>query len=391
MSNKIIKYNLIALLAFFIVTVSTVSILYVSYGNSLTDVQNKIDSQSEKLRKNKEAEANITNEMEEVNQRVNSAKQEVDELTSEVVAAHKNVLEATEKLQKEKEKLNKESSNLGLRLRNMYKSGGLAFIDIMLSSESTTELFSNFEMVKYIFKNDKAVVAKLKENYAKLKKNQEAVELMENELKKKQTALAEKESSLRKDYDLLAAKKSDISNENIQLAENIKEMQTEAEAIKAQILKEQEKNIPPTPSTPSNNGSNNTANAGGGYIRPCSGIVTSVFGPRSYEIGGRVVSDFHTGLDIAAPFGTPIYASKAGRVIHAGWKGGGYGNLVMIDHGGGVVTIYAHNSAVNVTYGQYVEQGQVIASMGSTGNSTGSHCHFEIRIYGEYINPSLYV
>lgn len=108
--------------------------------------------------------------------------------------------------------------------------------------------------------------------------------------------------------------------------------------------------------------------------------------------GGRVSQEFggpngHPGIDIFAPHGTPIYAAKAGEVIFAGWNNGGYGNLVLVDHGGGVVTAYAHQSQVAVSVGQTVSQGQLLGYEGSTGYSTGPHLHFEVRINGRAVNP----
>ena len=97
-------------------------------------------------------------------------------------------------------------------------------------------------------------------------------------------------------------------------------------------------------------------------------------------------------MDIAGcGYGSNIYASAAGTVVKAKWGKTGYGNYIIIDHGGGIQTLYAHNSNLYVKVGQYVNQGDVIAAMGSSGNSTGTHCHFEIRVNGQYMNPAEYV
>jgi murein DD-endopeptidase MepM/ murein hydrolase activator NlpD len=119
-----------------------------------------------------------------------------------------------------------------------------------------------------------------------------------------------------------------------------------------------------------------------GFIWPVQGIVTSNFGAR----WGRM----HTGIDIAAPGGTPIVASKGGEVIYAGWLGG-YGNLVVVDHGDSVVTLYAHQSRIGVVEGQPVDQGQVVGFVGTTGNSTGNHLHFEVRVDTHPEDPRKYL
>lgn len=118
---------------------------------------------------------------------------------------------------------------------------------------------------------------------------------------------------------------------------------------------------------------------------PASGEVTSRFGWRSSPFGGG--SDWHPGIDIANSAGTPIIATAAGEVVYSGWYSG-YGRMVQIDHGNGIVTIYAHNSQNIVREGQSVEKGDVIAYMGSTGWSTGSHVHYEIRVNGTAVNPA---
>lgn len=118
--------------------------------------------------------------------------------------------------------------------------------------------------------------------------------------------------------------------------------------------------------------------AEGGFLWPVRGTISSSFGPRG---GG-----FHPGLDIAAPYGTPIRAAAAGRVTTASYSGG-YGNLVVIEHPGAYATAYGHQSRIAVYVGEIVEQGQVIGYVGSTGNSTGNHLHFEVRINGKVTNP----
>ncbi len=120
----------------------------------------------------------------------------------------------------------------------------------------------------------------------------------------------------------------------------------------------------------------------GSFIRPYRGTLTSNYGPRS--------RGFHTGVDFAGPIGSTVVASDGGVVTFAGWKGT-YGNFVIIDHGGGVSTAYAHNSRLFVSTGQQVAKGEAIAALGSTGNSTGPHCHFEVRVNGKTVNPWGYI
>ena len=126
----------------------------------------------------------------------------------------------------------------------------------------------------------------------------------------------------------------------------------------------------------------------GTFRWPVSGRITSYFGGRKSP--GGIGSTNHKGIDIAAPKGTPVYAADGGTVTYSGWMSG-YGYLVRIDHGNGYVTYYGHNSSLTVSVGQHVYKGQQIARVGSTGNSTGNHCHFEIRYNGVAKNPLNYL
>ena len=128
--------------------------------------------------------------------------------------------------------------------------------------------------------------------------------------------------------------------------------------------------------------------AGACEFRPTPGGVVSGFGNRTNPIGGG--TGFHAGLDMPSPSGTPIRACRSGTVVIAGWQGG-YGNAVVIDHGGGMATLYAHQSQLGVSAGTKVLAGEIIGAVGSTGNSTGPHLHFEVRISGNPVNPTPYL
>jgi len=125
-------------------------------------------------------------------------------------------------------------------------------------------------------------------------------------------------------------------------------------------------------------------------IWPATGEVTSRFGWRNSP-SGRSTSDFHPGIDIANSIGTPIVATADGIIVHSQWDDGGYGNMVEINHGNGIVTVYGHNSEIVVQEGQVVKKGQLIAYLGDTGYSTGPHVHYEIRVNGTAVDPSRFL
>ncbi|MCA9838364.1 MAG: peptidoglycan DD-metalloendopeptidase family protein [Trueperaceae bacterium] len=124
------------------------------------------------------------------------------------------------------------------------------------------------------------------------------------------------------------------------------------------------------------------------YVWPVQGRITSYFGRRNLGMG---TSSFHSAIDVAAPTGTPVQASRSGTVVYSGWSTRGYGNLIKVQHPGGSETWYAHNSKILVSVGDYVNQGDVIGRVGSTGLSTGPHLHFEIHEAGKAIDPLVYL
>ena len=153
----------------------------------------------------------------------------------------------------------------------------------------------------------------------------------------------------------------------------MRDLQAQSAALAAKIRSAQSAAVVPGPTG---------APSAAGFIWPVHGVLTSGFGWR----WGRM----HEGIDLAVSSGTPVVAAAAGTVIVAGWMGG-YGNLVVVDHGGGIATAYGHNTSVTVGVGQQVAQGQLIAYSGNTGHSTGPHVHFEVRINGGAVDPMGYL
>ena len=181
--------------------------------------------------------------------------------------------------------------------------------------------------------------------------------------------------SLMKQYEKNEAKYEKLIESNMKASQ-------EAEVLINQLLK-QSGNEPATASY-----------SGGqlGWPVPCkvpaSSSLSSGFVYRKKPIGSGY--EYHSGYDIPAPYGSDIVAAEGGTVIYSGWMNG-YGNTIMINHGGGIVTLYAHNSSLVVAKGATVTRGQVVAKCGSTGNSTGNHCHFEVRLNGTAVSPEPYL
>lgn len=357
--------------------------------DKLDSLQSKIESAQSKVDKNNKKAAKINGNMSEL-------EKDIAVIEKQVYALEDKVRYAQIKVEKTRKKLNENNKKLDERLRNMYKSGGMGFVDIILSSENISDLFSNFSMVQYIFENDKNVVGQLEKDYKKL-------EEMREKLKANQEKLNAKQDQLGANYAKLEDSKAQLKAENKDLKQTIAQWQADSAAIEEQIKQAQAQAQAQAQQNQNNGGggSSNNGGGGGGYVPssgsvssqgmvwpvPSSSLVTSEYGWRN--LGGY--SDFHLGIDIAASYGADVVAAADGVVIATGGQHWSYGNIVIIDHGNGVATAYAHNSSIVVSTGQVVKRGQVIAKIGSTGNSTGNHCHFEVRINGQTVNPRGYL
>ena len=312
------------------------------------------------------------------------------------------------------EALEKETTQTELlrsRIRAMEENSTYSYASFIFDSSSVTELLSRIGDVNDIMHYDKTLeeeymaaredVESIKKSYEEARHEQE---LLQKELDTKQ---AELDAQVEAAYTMIAdieTLSDDAQAEYDAIAEEeAKAEETLQEAIRKRAAEQAKYN--------QNNNSNNGGgggnsggsggNSGGGssgggsatslsnlqWPVPSCTLITSRFGYRVAPTTGA--STYHGGLDIGAGMGASIVAAGAGDVIYAG-ANGGYGNCVMIDHGNGVVTVYAHMSSIGVSYGQYVTAGQYVGAVGSTGVSTGPHCHFEIRINGAQTDPAAY-
>ena len=263
-----------------------------------------------------------------------------------------------------------QNSALNKRLRVMYQTGDQGVLSVLLSSESFIDFLTNIEMVRRIHECDIEFLKELEIKLDDLEEKKLSVEEIEALLNTQKNALQDKRDSLSADKASLASAKGRVQEIRDKAAEEIERLQKESERIKQELA---------------NMVSQWGDYAGGAMAWPVLGPVTSEYGMRYHPITGRYV--MHNGIDIGVAYGTPVHAGADGIVISSGWNNGGYGYLVMIDNGSGIVTLYAHNQSLAVSAGTVVSRGQIIAYAGSTGNSTGPHVHFEVRVKGSPQNP----
>lgn len=398
--------------------------------NEKNSVNSEIENQSSELQgilnQINEKSKDLENAKADVNAyqaKIDEVQSEIDRINSEIASAE-NEISTRETLIAEKEEEGKKIKEaLDQRVRNYYKMDVTSnYIYMILKSESIISLFNNIQNVFRIINLDKGLIEsakelqkQLEEEKVEISKKLEKIESDKKEVVAKQDELkeAQKEFIVKEEFHQskmdelygLESQKSgllaSLSDKEKELEEQIgdlvsynKELQAALDSIFNEI----------------NNGSNNGGSNSGGnnqggednsggntvpgdpnsetFLRPGYGVVTDPYGPRINPVTGE--SGFHTGVDLGDPDGAPVAASKSGVVAYSGWISG-YGNTIIIDHGDGVQTLYAHNSELIVGVGQTVARGQTIAYVGSTGMSTGPHIHWEIRINGQHVNPMGYV
>ena len=332
------------------------------------------------------------------------------ELIGEQIKIYDEIIaEKQAELDKALERETAQTELLRSRIRAMEENSSYSYASFIFDSSSVTELLSRIGDVNDIMHYDKALEEEYmaaREDVESIKKSYEEVrheqELLQKELDTKQ---AELDAQVEAAYTMIAdieTLSDDAQAEYDAIAEEeAKAEETLQEAIRKRAAEEAAKNAANNANSGGASGGSGGNSGGGGssgggsatslsnlqWPVPSCTLITSRFGYRVAPTTGA--STYHGGLDIGAGMGASIVAAGAGDVIYAG-DNGGYGKCVMIDHGNGVVTVYAHMSSIGVSYGQYVTAGQYVGAVGSTGVSTGPHCHFEIRINGAQTDPAAY-
>ena len=368
-----------ALLLMFTFTFGPASV-YADKKSELNDVKNEIKDKEDELKEGKKEEKRLAAEIKELEVRISESENKLVKLNNDINKTEKKIVKATADLKKAEEEVAEQNENLNGRLRAMYKNGSVGFIDVLLSSGSVSEFIMNYEMVKKIYSSDKSILEELQANYDLInEKKQELDNLQAGLISQKQEQLA-LQDELKADKAAVAKKKGIVSANNDALEDNISDLKQEAANIEALIKKDQESS--------GSGGSGGSEYTEGQFSWPVPGWsrVSSDYGWRVCPFHGN---EFHTGIDIPAGYGEAVVAAASGTVISACYQGS-YGNAVLISHGGGLYTLYAHNSSLIVYAGQKVSKGQQIARIGSTGSSTGNHLHFEVRngaSYGSDVSP----
>ncbi len=278
------------------------------------------------------------------------------------------------------------------RLIDVYEHGDSGYLAVLLASRSFSDFVERWEDLRLLIAaNERAVrerkaaegrVATAQTNLVSTQMALQTQEQAQNRARNQLDSLADERQNLVAAAD---AQRRHIAGEVAQIEDL---SATEEAQLEALIVERQRELEAQREAARRAAGIVGQETAPGALSWPVSGTITSPFGYRRNPFGGGM--EFHQGLDIAAPMGTTVTAASAGTVISAGWYGG-YGNYILIDHGGGMATGYGHLSQIFVASGQQVQKGQAIGAVGSTGMSTGPHLHFEVRINGKPTDPAAYL
>ena len=342
-----------------------------------SELQNQLDEANGQL---EDVQSNLSENLQQVEKldsRIETAEKELAEQESKITELKESISQLETELNTITEKYDKQVELFKQRMVAIYIAGDTQYLDVLLNSSSLSDFISSYYIISQLTQIDEELINNLE---TKKKSMDLSMQKLENEKKELATIV---ENQTRTTRTLQNTKKmrenfiAKLSDEEKNLQEKIDEINQQYDIVNQQILALAQQGI-------------DTAYIGGDLEWPVPGYtrITSKFAMRVHPITGQY--KLHTGVDIGAPEGANFVAANDGIVVKAELNAA-YGNMVIIDHGGGISTLYAHGSAILVEVGQSVKRGDSILKVGSTGYSTGPHAHFEVRINGVATDPLPYI
>lgn len=351
----------------------------------LEDAQSKQNELKGKIDETKNQISANSKEKQALDAEIAKVQTEIDRLNGKINDSNAKIATKQKELAQAQENSKQQHDSYLSRAKMMVERGSITYLEVLLNSKSFSDLLSRYSVVKQIVRYDSNRLQELKEIEKQIEdikkelesENKKLVSLKNDETAQMKTLSAKRAASQKIIDDL----KSDQSSYEKALAEQ-ERAEANARAEIKRLTEQAQRNS-------GNGGASVPSSYSGSMVRPTSGPITSPYYMRVHPVTGKLRQ--HTGIDYGSPHGANIVAAASGTVLVAGYNSGGYGNYVVINHGGGISTLYAHASSLLVSAGQTVTQGQVIAKVGSTGMSTGPHLHFEVLVNGQHTNPASYV
>lgn len=393
----------------------TLGTVFSSYATSkaIEDAKKKVSSMEEEKKKVESAlkelegkKSDIAAYVKELDRNLSALAGELTKLEGDISRKEEQIEEAKAELETAKVTENRQYEDMKLRIQYMYENGQTGLLESMMQSESIAELLNRAEYASQITSYDRKMLEEYRKTRQEVALKEEALKTEHQELLTLQDSTKAKQSSVKT---LMASKEAELASYETKIASaqgeidqynaDIKAQEEHMARVEAEIRRKEEEARKAEEARRAEEAKKNQSSAGGdstvkkgntNFIWPCpaSGRISSAFGDRSSPTEGA--STNHKGIDIPAPSGSSIVAAADGKVVISTYSYSA-GNYIMIDHGGGLTTVYMHCSQLLVKEGETVKQGQTIAKVGSTGYSTGPHLHFGVRSGGSYVNPSGYV
>ena len=342
-----------------------------------SNLESDIESSNEQILFIESELTNTVAEIAEINQQIIDKEIEIETLSAQEDDLLIYIAKAEYELEESNKRYEKQKELLETRLVAMYETGDMSYLDLLFNSKSISEFLSNYFLIEEIAKADTELLETVEAERIYNKKLKETLETKKLILTASRETIEKNAIALENMGIIKNSILKRLTEEEIALHEQIEEYQKQIAEIEKEIRLLALANI-------------GEEYVGGTMAWPVPGYtrITSSFGMRTHPITG--VYKLHTGVDIGAPMGSQFVAANDGIVTYAGWNTA-YGNMVIVDHGGGITTLYAHGSEILVNVGDTIYQGHPILKVGSTGYSTGPHAHFEVRINGDYVEPLDYI
>lgn len=369
--------------------------------SEIDSAQSKIDGLSSEKRETEEYLAALQSKINLLQDKIDSLEDnkaalqsEINAVSEKITKTENEIIQAQAEIDEKQAEFDATYSVYCQRLRAMYVSGSASTLEVLLTCPDMSAMLTRAQMIKSVSEQDSAILDELMTKMEEIEAKKEEMEIKRNELNDDKKALEKDKKELQSSIDEIDASKSELDAEVADCNEIMRKLSSQTaeymeliETNQAQLA-EVESQI---------RAAAIAASGGNGSI---SGSLGSGSGQLGYPTDSRNVSAgypnyssgrYHGGIDFSVPKGSNIYAAASGKVILVQHLNYSYGYYVVVDHGNGLSTLYAHNSQILVSVGQSVSAGQVIAKSGSTGNSTGPHCHFEVRVNGNRVNPYNYL